>query len=145
MIRLFDPALSTRRWLKVGLTVGGALAGAAFGIVLTRLGKIIADAPPATLANYVWNAAVFAVPAGIISPVVSWTLLRRAPLWRTIVEPLAYALAGGAIGVVLAMPVLLFALPPAGLFIGFSRLAKRYPDPDALPTARPLINAEVDG
>jgi hypothetical protein len=36
-----DPHFSTRRWLKVGLAVGGAPAGAAFGFVLTRLGKIV--------------------------------------------------------------------------------------------------------
>ncbi|HEY7236943.1 MAG TPA: hypothetical protein VH539_22475, partial [Gemmatimonadaceae bacterium] len=69
----FDPARATRRWLKFGLTVGGAVAGALFGIVLTRLGKIVADAPPATLANYAWNATVFGVLAGVVSPIVSWS------------------------------------------------------------------------
>jgi len=132
----FDPSLSTRRWLKVGLTVTGALTGAAFGIVLTRLGKIVAGAPSATLANYAWNAAIFGVAAGVISPLVSWSALRRVPLWRTVVEPLAYALAGGAVAVVLAAPVLLLALPPAGLVIGVLRLHRRYPDL-ALRSTRP--------
>jgi predicted transporter len=132
-----DPITSTRRWLKVGLAVGGALAGAAFGIVLTRLGKIVTGAPPATLANYVWNAGVFGGLAGIVSPIVSWTTLRRAPLWRTVAEPLAYALAGGGISVVLGTPVLLVILPPAGLAIGISRLATRYRDPHVLPSMRP--------
>lgn len=49
---------STRRWLKIGLIGSGIVAGAVFGLVLTRLGKIIAGAPPAALKNYVWNAAV---------------------------------------------------------------------------------------
>jgi predicted transporter len=144
VIRLFDPSLATRRWLKLGLTVGGALAGAAFGIALTRLGKIVADAPPATLGNYAWNAAVFGVIAGIVSPIVSWTALRRAPLWRTVVEPLAYALAGGCIAVVLGVPALLLLLPPVGLALGFVGLQRRYPDPHVLPSAGRLTNADAD-
>jgi hypothetical protein len=124
-MQLFDSSLSTRRWLKVSLTVGGALTGAAFGVVLTRLGKLATGAPPATLANYAWNAAVFGVAAAVISPIVSWSALRRVPLWRTVAEPLAYALAAAAVAVVVAVPVLLFALPPAGLLFGFVRLHRR--------------------
>jgi hypothetical protein len=125
---LFDPRFSTRRWLKLGLSLGGIITGATFGVVLTRLGKVIADAPPATLANYVWNAAVFGLVAGAVSPIVSWSELRRAPLWRTIVEPLAYALAGSAAAVVLGSGVLLLVVPPLGLGLGFFRLRERYPD-----------------
>jgi hypothetical protein len=130
---LFDPTLSTRRWLKVGLAVGGAVAGALFGIVLTRLGKIVADAPPATLANYAWNATVFGVLAGVVSPIVSWSSLRRVPLWRTLVEPLGYAVAGGALAVVVGAGALLLVLPLAGLVLGFARLARRYREPHTLP------------
>jgi len=78
-MRLLDPYFSTRRWLTVGLAIGGALAGGAFGIVLTRAGKIVADAPPATVGNYLWNAAVFGLlddyptRSGYrITPVVMW-------------------------------------------------------------------------
>jgi predicted transporter len=137
-MQLVDPQLSTRRWLKLGLAVGGAVAGAAFGIVLTRLGKIVAGAPPATLANYAWNAAVFGVLAGIVSPVVSWSVLRRVPLWRTVIEPLTFAVAGGVAAVIFAAPVLLFVLPPAGLVLGFVRLQRRYPDPHALSSTLPV-------
>ena len=136
-MRLFDPALATRRWLNLGLTVGGALAGAAFGVVLTRLGKIVAGAPPATLANFAWNAAVFGVMAGIVTPIVAWTALRRAPLWRTVVEPLAYAVAGGSVAVILGVPALLLLLPPVGLALGVVRLQRRYQDPYLLPSAGP--------
>jgi hypothetical protein len=136
-MRLLDPHFSTRRWLKVGLTVSGAVAGAAFGLALTRLGKIVAGAPPATLANYAWNAAVFGVLAGIVSPVVSWSVLRRVPLWRTIIEPLAFAAAGGTVAVILGAPILLLMLPPAGLAFGFLQLQRRYPDPHALPSTPP--------
>ena len=136
-MHLFSPALATRRWLKVGMAIGGAISGIMFGIVLTRLGKIVAGAPSATLANYALNAAVFGVAAGIISPTLSWSELRRAPLWRTVVEPLAYALAGGAAAVVMGSGVLLLALPPLGLALGYVRLHHRYPDRRALPTDRP--------
>ena len=125
---LLQPEYATRRWLKVGLVVSGALAGAVFGVILTRLGKIVAGAPPADFANYAWNAMVFGVMAAIVSPLVTWSALRRAPLWRTIVEPLSYALAGGAAAVVLGIGSLILILPPVGLAFGFMRLQQRYPD-----------------
>lgn len=135
-MRLFDPTYTTRRWLKAGLTVSGVVAGAVFGLVLTRLGKIVAGAPPASLANYAWNAAVFALLGGIVSPIVSWSALRRVPVWRTVVEPLAYAIAGGAAAVIVGSGLLLLALPPAGLVLGFVRLRYRYGDANALPSIR---------
>ena len=136
-MQLLDPHFATRRWLKFGLTVSGVVAGAAFGLALTRLGKIVAGAPPATLANYAWNAAVFGVLVGIVSPIVSWSVLRRVPLWRTVIEPLSFAVAGGSAAVLLGAPILLLVLPLAGLVFGFVRLQRRYPDPHALPSARP--------
>jgi hypothetical protein len=133
---LFDPQLSTRRRLKLGLTIGGAVAGAVFGIILTRVGKIVTGAPPATMANYVWNAAVFGAIASIVSPLVSWSALRRAPLWRTVVEPLAYAIAGAGAAIIVGVPALILVLPPVGLAFGFVRLQQRYPDAvPALPSA----------
>jgi len=125
-----DPHHSTRRWLALGLTVSGALAGALFGIVLTRIGKIAAGAPPATFANYMWNATVFGVMAGFVSPIVSWSVLQRAPLWRTVVEPLACAIVGGCAAILLGVPVLILVGPPAGLALGFYWLHRRYPEPD---------------
>ncbi|HVX38525.1 MAG TPA: hypothetical protein VHB25_03045 [Gemmatimonadaceae bacterium] len=127
---LLDPQFSTRRWLKVGLTVAGAIAGGVFGIVLTRVGKIVSGAPPATFANYVWNATVFGVMAGFVSPIVAWSALRRAPLWRTVAEPLTCAVAGAGASVILGMPLLMLVLPPAGLVAGFLNLRRRYPDPN---------------
>lgn len=128
--------LSTRRWLTIGLTIGGALSGAAFGIVLTRLGKIVTDAPSATLGNYAWNAAVFGLIGGAVSPVVSWATLRRVPLWRTVTEPLGYAVAGGSAAVILGAPLLLLVLPPLGLIVGFARLARRYQASPSLLASR---------
>jgi len=51
-MQLLDPQLATRRRLQTGLVIAGGLAGAIFGIALTKMGKIAAVAPPATLGNY---------------------------------------------------------------------------------------------
>lgn len=127
-MRLFSPYSATRRWLKLGLILAGVVAGATFGLLMTRLGKLAAGAPPATLANYVWNAAVLGTIAGVVSPLISWSALRQAPLWRTIVEPLLYAAAGASAAVIVGVPVLILVLPPAGLALGFVRLHHRYPE-----------------
>lgn len=127
-MRILDHPLSTRRFLQIGLVVAGAVTGAVFGLVLTRLGKIATGAPPATLANYLWNAAVFAAIAAVVSPVFTWSELRRVPLWRTLVEPLAAAVAGGCAAVIIGVPVLILLLPPLGLGLGIANLRRRYPD-----------------
>ena len=128
----FNPDFAVRRWLKVALVVVGIGSGALFGLALTVFGKIVTGAPPAAAANYLWNAAVFGVLAGIVSPLVSWSALRRVPLWRTVAEPLALALAGGAAGVLLGSEVLFLALPPAGLILAFVRLSRAYPQEPSL-------------
>jgi hypothetical protein len=127
-MRTSQHPLRTRRLLQFGLVVAGAVAGALFGVVLTPLGKIVTAAPPATLANYAWNAAVFGALAAIVSPLITWTELRRAPLWRTVAEPLVAAVAGGGLAVMLGVPLLILVLPPLGLGLGFANLRRRYPD-----------------
>jgi hypothetical protein len=127
-----------RSRVTVGLIAAGAVAGALFGVVLTIFGKILGGAPSADFANYVWNATVFGILAGIFSPLVTWAALRRAPLWRTVAEPLALAVAGGALGMAVGSGVLFLALPPAGLALGFAHLSRKYPqepigDQEVLP------------
>ena len=124
---MFDRNLAVQGRLAFGLTVAGFTAGAVFGVALTAFGKIVAGAPPATLSNYLWNAGVFGGLAALVSPVVSWSALRNVPLWRTVVEPLALAIAGGAIGVLAGSAVLFIALPPVALVAGFFRLSRAYP------------------
>ena len=135
--RQYQP--TTRRLLQVGLVITGAVAGAVFGLVLTRLGKIATGAPPATLANYAWNAGVFAVMSAVVSPLITWHALRRVPLWRTVTEPLLSAVAGGCAAVVLGVPVLILVLPPVGLALGFLNLQRRYPDQPALSEPREAL------
>lgn len=148
---LFDRYFAARRRLKVGLVLAGTISGAIFGLALTVFGKLVAGAPPATAANYAWNAAVFGILAGIVSPVVTWSGLRRVPLWRTAAEPLALAIGGGVVSVLAGSGVLFLALPPAGLVIGFLRLSRAYPQDrisePALPgriESRTTTNAEAD-
>jgi hypothetical protein len=136
-MRVFNPYFTTRRWLQVGVTVAGVVAGAAFGVILTRLGKIVAGAPPATIGNYAWNAAVFGVLAGVVSPLVTWSALRSVPLWRTIAVPLISAVAGGCVAVIVGAPVLILVLPPVGLALGFAHLHRRYPERHALLAVPP--------
>lgn len=126
---IFPHPLRTRRLLQLGLVIAGAVAGAVFGVILTRLGKLATGAPPATLANYAWNAAVFGALSAVVSPFITWAELRRVPLWRTVTEPLVAAVAGGCAAVVLGVPVLILVLPPLGLGLGFANLRRRYPDP----------------
>ena len=120
--RYRDPARPVRRWITVGLLGGGALAGAACGLGLTVLGKIVAGAPPADLANYVWNASLFGVFGACMGPVVTWAALRHVPLWRTIAEPLAGALVGAGIGTLVGSGVLFLLLAPIGAGAAVLRL-----------------------
>jgi hypothetical protein len=124
---MFEPNFAVRRRMASGLTVAGFAAGAVFGLALTVFGKILAGAPPATLGNYVWNAGVLGGIAAVVSPLVSWSALRNVPLWRTVVEPLALAVAGGAIGVLAGSGIVFLALPPIALVVGFFRLSRAYP------------------
>jgi len=114
--KYLDPARPTRRWITFGLVLGGAVAGTVFGLVVTPLGKIAAGAPPADAANYLWNAGIFAAIGAALAPVVTWSALRNAPLWRTIAEPLVGSLIGAGVGLLLASgPALLVLTPLAGV------------------------------
>jgi hypothetical protein len=117
---------ATRQRLKVGLVVAGAVAGAVVGVALTVLGKIVAGAPPATMSNYVWNTVAFAMFGALIGPIVTWSALRRVPLWRTVVEPLIAGVAGAAIGVAVGSPALFLALIPVGIGAAAARLGFVY-------------------
>jgi hypothetical protein len=126
-----DPYFATRSRLQLLLVAFGALAGAAVAIPLTALGKLVAGAPPATLSNYLWNMGVFGTMAAVVSPFVTWSALRRVPLWRTIVEPAVAGVAGAAIGFLLGSGSALLVLAPVGIGAAMLRLNYAYRDKGA--------------
>lgn len=77
------PAASNSRWISwrisLGLAAVGGLVGAGVGPGLTVLGKVVAGAPAAALANYVWNAAVFGSLGALFALAVTWASLRHVP------------------------------------------------------------------
>lgn len=121
--RYADPARATRRWITAGLVFGGAIAGTALGVALTPLGKIVAGAPPADTANYIRNAVAFGIMGACVGPVVTWSVLRNSPFWRTVVEPLVGCVVGAAVGVLLGSGALFLALIPVGGAVAAGRLA----------------------
>lgn len=126
MNKYTDPARATRRWITAGLMSGGALGGAALGIALTPLGKIVAGAPPADAANFLRNAVAFAIFGACVGPVVTWSALRNAPLWRTVVEPLIGCLVGAGAGALIGSGAVFLGLIPVGGAVAAGRLAYTY-------------------
>jgi len=124
--RYLDEFYGTRRRLRIGLVITGAISGALGGAALTVLGKIVAGTPPATLPNYVWNMVVFGVIGAVLSPVVTWSALRNAPLWRTIYEPLLAGIAAATVGVLAGSGVLFLTLAPIGVAAAILRLNYAY-------------------
>jgi len=118
--------LATRRRLKAGLIVAGACSGAIAGAALTVLGKVVAGAPPATLHNYLWNLRLFGLLAAATSPLVTWSALRRVPIWRTVLEPLVAGVAGAAVGVLIGSGTALLVLMPLGIVAAVLRLSYSY-------------------
>lgn len=123
--------MDSKRTFRVNLLLAtlGAIAGAISAIPITLIGKLITGAEPATLANYVWNAAVFAAMAAIGSPFLTWSALRRAPLWRAVGEPAVGAVVGGGIALLLGAPFAFLLLMPAGIAAAAWRLHHVYREP----------------
>jgi hypothetical protein len=119
---------AVRRGLQAGIAAASLLGGGVVGAALTIFGKIIAGAPPATPGNYAWNIAIFGVIGLVVGPTVIWSALRRAPLWRTVVDPLAAGVAGAGIAVLMGSGIALLALPPVAIAAAAFRLAASYPD-----------------
>lgn len=115
----------------------GAVGGALAAIPITVLGKLIAGAPPPTASNYLWNIGALAVIAAIGSPFLTWSALRRVPLWRAMAEPAAGAIIGGAVALALGTPVAFLALMPVGIGVATLRLQHAYRDRSG--TTTPLL------
>ena len=125
---IFDRYFATRQKLQVSLVGFGFLAGALVSFPLTAMGKIVAEAPPATIGNYLWNAVAFGVLGALIGPVVTWQALRNAPLWRTIIEPAVGGAFGAILAAVLSSGVALLLFTPLGMALAAARLSYAYND-----------------
>lgn len=109
------------------LMVLGAIGGALASIPLTWIGKVIAEAPdPATLANYVWNMRVFAIMGALFSPILTWSSMRRVPLWRTIIEPALGGVVGAVLGFFSGSVGLFLMLSAGGIGLATWRLNHSY-------------------
>lgn len=122
-------------WRITALLVAlGAVAGVAVSVPLAYLGKVIAQAPaPATVANYVWNMWAFGAMGAAFLPVLTWSAMRRVPLWRAIAEPAVGGLVGALAGMALGSSVAFLGLAAAGISGAIWRLTRMYRDRGALP------------
>lgn len=77
----------------------GAVIGAAAAVLLNALGDyLIALRHPQGTLSYHWKAGAFAIAGSVITPILAWTTLRRAPVWRVAAEPAAAAVLVTVVG-----------------------------------------------
>ncbi len=126
--------------INIGLAVVGAIVFAVAAIPVTVLGKLATEAPdPATLSNYLINMRAFAVMGALFSPLLTWSALRRVPLWRALSEPALGGVIGATIGTFVGPAVGFLLLAPVGVAIASWRLARSYrerPSPTLNPPRR---------
>ena len=116
-----DPKQNTARpSLWTGLKITGALAaiggvcGVGVGIVLTYLGNVISGYPiPPSVGIYAWNAGWIGGIGAVFGPPMVWSMLRRVPLWRTLVEPAAAALGASVLSMLFAPALFVVSVPLA--------------------------------
>ncbi len=109
--------------INVGLAVVGAVAFGLAAIPFTVLGKIVSGAPfPITTSNYLINIGAFALMGAIFSPLLTWSALRRAPLWRALSEPATGGVIGATIGTMLGSGPVFLLLAPVGVALAAWRL-----------------------
>ncbi|MEP6834047.1 MAG: hypothetical protein ABJB74_11660 [Gemmatimonas sp.] len=134
--------MNASRTLRVNVLLAsmGAVCGAVASLPITALGKLIAGAPPASTSTYLWNMGVLAALAAIGSPFLTWSALRRVPLWRAVTEPGIGAVAGGAIALAIGAPLGFLVLMPVGVGIAAWRLHHVYREPKLIPSD-PLLGS----
>lgn len=119
--------------INLVLAVIGAVVGALAAIPLTWVGKVLSGAPPADLANYLWNMRVFGIMGALFGPMLAWSSLRHVPLWRAALEPAIGALVGAALGMATGSGALFLLGAAAGLALPAWRLNRLYRHRQALP------------
>lgn len=118
--------------VTAGLAVAGAVAGGVVANVVLATALAVTQGPPAVFRDplvYLVGGVVGGVCGLVSGPVAAWTLLRRVPLGRAILEPSVAAAIGGALGLLLAEPRGIWgpiggAL--AGLLLAAIRLRREY-------------------
>ncbi|MEI2721605.1 MAG: hypothetical protein V9E87_16020 [Gemmatimonadales bacterium] len=123
--------------INVRLAVLGALVGALAAIPLTSVGKVASGAPPADLANYLWNVRAFGIMGAMFGPMLAWSSLRAVPLWRAALEPAIGAVIGAALGMMTGSGALFLLGAAAGVALPAWRLNRVYRDRQALQSQRP--------
>lgn len=121
-------------YLRVNLLLValGAVVGVLAAIPLTWIGKLIAGAPDATVANYLWNMRAFGMMGAMFGPILGWSALRRVPLWRAALEPAAGAVLGATIGMLFGSGGLMLLLAATGVTLTAWRLNRVYREPALL-------------
>jgi hypothetical protein len=120
--------------IVTGVLAGlGAVGGAAAALILTFVGDLVSGAPGTPgVSIYRWNVGAFALVGAVFGPLTAWSALRRAPLWRTIVEPACAGVAGTVVGILLA-PGWLAAVIPASIAAAVLRLGYAHRLSEATP------------
>ena len=93
-------SLGSRVRVTAFLALSGGAVGALTAIALSFLGTVVANATlPGGHVEYHYGPLAFALAGAIGTPMISWLLMRRVPLWRAITEPAV----GGILGTLLAL------------------------------------------
>lgn len=93
---------SLRKRFKVTalLSASGAIVGAATAVALSFLATAVGQATTRSgRVEYDYGPLGFAIVGAIGTPVLTWLLMRRVPLWRAVGEPAI----GGLLGTLLAL------------------------------------------
>lgn len=102
--------------LKITVALGaiGGVCGVGVGIALTHLGNVISGYPiPPSADIYAWNAAWMGAIGAVFGPPMVWSMLRRVPLWRTLVEPAVAALGASVLSMLFAPALFVASIPLA--------------------------------
>ena len=120
--------LTTRATFRINLILAilGGVVGAIAAIPLTWVGKVVSGAPPADLANYLWNIRAFGIMGAMFGPMLAWSSLRNVPLWRAALEPAIGAVVGAALGMMTGSGGLFVLGTATGLALPAWRLNRVY-------------------
>jgi len=118
--------------IKLAVCLLSAIAGALVSIPITWLGKVVAAAPPATMANYIWNMWALGLIGAVVGPLVMWSALPRVPLWRAVVQPMVACVLGALAGAMLGSGFAFLGFAIAGVVLASWRLNYAYREPPSL-------------